>query len=202
MRTFALEDILAPRTLRFEPGHRPAIDITVTLGRPLVDPEHAERAWMCPFQITGIGDERVRAIFGIDALQALLLALHILPAQLRALARDESGSFRQFPNAIPCVFNQNQRAGFQIRGAFLENRVEPLIYRRWPFVSQPEDDHARFVEHPEREDVTEIEIEREDDARVDAGALDNLGVRCSLHGERSDVHGLMTEVYQKLDGQG
>jgi hypothetical protein len=48
---------------------------------------------MCPYQVQGIGREPVRAAVGIDAMQALVLALHILPTELRAIARRESGSF-------------------------------------------------------------------------------------------------------------
>jgi hypothetical protein len=96
MRTLALGEILASRTLRFQLGSRPAIDITVKVGRPVPDPEDHDRSWICPFQISGIRDEPVRAIFGIDAIQALVLALHALPTELRAMAREESGSF---PNA-------------------------------------------------------------------------------------------------------
>jgi hypothetical protein len=48
---------------------------------------------MCPFRITGIGDERVRAIFGADNMQALVLGLHILPTILTSLARSNGGNF-------------------------------------------------------------------------------------------------------------
>jgi len=36
---------------------------------------------------------RLVAASGVDAVQALVLALHLLPAELRAIAREESGSF-------------------------------------------------------------------------------------------------------------
>jgi hypothetical protein len=48
---------------------------------------------MCPYQVSCVGDKRVRAAFGVDAMQALVLALHLLPTELRALAREESDSF-------------------------------------------------------------------------------------------------------------
>ena len=34
-----------------------------------------------------------RAIFGVDTMQALILALHTLPSEVRALAREEGGHF-------------------------------------------------------------------------------------------------------------
>ena len=89
MRTFELGEVLASRTLHFQPKAGDPVDVVVTLGTPVPD----GRGWMCPFQIRGIGRELVIAIFGVDAMQALLLALHTLPTELRAIARKESGSF-------------------------------------------------------------------------------------------------------------
>jgi hypothetical protein len=68
-------------------------DVTVLLGTPVADPEQPSRAWIWPFQIVGIRDEPVRAIFGVDALQALVLAIHTVPTELRSIAREESGFF-------------------------------------------------------------------------------------------------------------
>jgi Domain of unknown function (DUF6968) len=49
--------------------------------------------WGCPFRITGFGEPIVRTMFGIDTMQALVLALHTLPTELRALARDDGGRY-------------------------------------------------------------------------------------------------------------
>ena len=92
MRTYELGTILATRTLRFR-ARDGVRDIGVSLGLPVPDPEHPNKAWICPFQISGIREEPVRAIFGVDALQALVLALHTLPTELQSLAREEAGSF-------------------------------------------------------------------------------------------------------------
>lgn len=91
MRTFDLGDVLASRTLRYQPRAGDAVDVVVAIGIPTRDSDG--RAWICPFQITGIRDEPVRAIFGEDAMQALILAFHTLPTALQAIARGESGSF-------------------------------------------------------------------------------------------------------------
>jgi hypothetical protein len=37
-------------------------------------------------------------MFGIDAMQALILTLHTLPAELHALARDSGGQFVDEPD--------------------------------------------------------------------------------------------------------
>jgi hypothetical protein len=93
MRTFALGEELSSRTLRFRTRSGNVLNVTVVLGKPVADLEPPERAWICPFQIVGIRDEPVRAMFGVDAFQALVLALHVIPTELRSIARDESGSF-------------------------------------------------------------------------------------------------------------
>jgi hypothetical protein len=67
--------------------------VTVMVGRPVPDLETPYHDWCCPYQLRGIGDEVVRGVFGVDAMQALILALHTLPTELRALARKASGSF-------------------------------------------------------------------------------------------------------------
>ena len=91
MKTVKLGQILASRTVRFQPATGDAVDVAVSLGMPVSDDDG--RDWLCPFQIIGIRDEPVRAAFGVDAMQALVLALHVLPTELRAIAREESGSF-------------------------------------------------------------------------------------------------------------
>jgi len=110
--------------------------------------------------------------------------------------------YRQLSDAVPCVFDENQDARFQIGGTLSENCREPLIDRFRSFVSQPENDHTRFVEHAERKHIAEVEIEGENDARISAGALDNLPVGSALHPERSNMYGFMTELHQKLNGEG
>lgn len=106
----------------------------------------------------------------------------------KILSRSIRTSNRQFPNAISRFLGENQRARFESCGALIENRRKPLIHRRWPFVSEPEDAHARLLEHAEREHVTEIEIEREHDARIRASARNDVGIWRALRSKRSDVH--------------
>jgi hypothetical protein len=91
MKAINLGEALASRTIRFQPAVGAAIDVVVSLGMPIRD--DSGREWLCPFEISGIRDEAVRAAFGVDAMQALVLALHVLPTELRAIAREESGTF-------------------------------------------------------------------------------------------------------------
>ncbi len=54
--------------------------ITVVIGRPEKFPEGED--YYCPYQILGFGNERVRYAGGVDAVQALQLALQKIGADL------------------------------------------------------------------------------------------------------------------------
>ncbi|HEX8242156.1 MAG TPA: hypothetical protein VF541_01625 [Longimicrobium sp.] len=82
-----LTDVIAERTLELmKPGSDAAAEVRVRVGRPFKDPD-PEGDWICPVQILGIGDEEVTDIYGIDAIQALILGLQIIGTQLAAAAR-------------------------------------------------------------------------------------------------------------------
>lgn len=56
--------------------------------------------------IVGIGSGKTKAIFGVDTVQALTLALHALPSELGALARQENGKqvLRTWDSALLASF--------------------------------------------------------------------------------------------------
>ena len=54
----------------------------VVVGKPQDYPEGSDS--YCPYQTTGIGDEKVRYAVGIDTVQALVLALQGIDAHLVA----------------------------------------------------------------------------------------------------------------------
>jgi hypothetical protein len=45
-------------------------------------PEPSENDWQCEYQIQWPGYERTRRAFGVDAWQALQLAMYIVPSQI------------------------------------------------------------------------------------------------------------------------
>ena len=95
-RLFELGDVIAERQMTFQPREGEPLEISVRIGRPTQDASTPRKAWVCPFQIAGIGDGETRGIFGADAMQALLLAVHTIPVELAAYARDEGGQFLHF----------------------------------------------------------------------------------------------------------
>lgn len=64
---------------------RPA---SLRIGAPVEDPQ-AGGDWMCPGQILGLGDGKIRAAYGVDAIQALQLCLQMLDALARQFAGAE-----------------------------------------------------------------------------------------------------------------
>jgi hypothetical protein len=95
-RTGELGDVIAERQMTFQPSDVEPRRISVRIGRPTQDASAQRETWVCPFQIVGIGDGETRGIFGADAMQALLLAIHTIPVELAVCIRDSGGQFLRF----------------------------------------------------------------------------------------------------------
>ena len=90
MRLNSIGEVIAARRLSLidEPNR----EILVKMGKPQKTP--SEEDFFCPFQITGIGDERVDSIVGIDAFQAIQLTLQFIGGRLMLLNRENGGRLR------------------------------------------------------------------------------------------------------------
>jgi hypothetical protein len=66
--------------------------IVIRLGKPRTFPDSSD--YYAPFQVTGIGSERVFCAGGIDAFQALQAVMPIISAQLSALNAACEGRLR------------------------------------------------------------------------------------------------------------
>jgi len=82
-------EVIARRELKLAQDGREPADVIVLIGRPRQLPGHAD--FYCPYQIKGINSEKVRHIYGIDELQALLLAIFTLATELDALNKELGG---------------------------------------------------------------------------------------------------------------
>jgi Domain of unknown function (DUF6968) len=79
MNRIPLGEVIAERVLQAT-KNRKSFVATVRLGRPVKSmdaPDHR-----CPYQITGIGDDVVRSASGEDSMQALVLAIQMVGAEL------------------------------------------------------------------------------------------------------------------------
>lgn len=86
-------EIIATRVLRLI-NNEPASpnEVVVKIGRPTPFPDG--RSYFCPFQITGMGDEKTRYAAGIDPVQSLQLVMIALGGYLFALHKKCEGQLR------------------------------------------------------------------------------------------------------------
>jgi hypothetical protein len=89
-----IRDVIAERRLYLE--GQPNKPIRVVLGRPQKAPGASEGDLvLCPYQIIGIGDEKVRSAAAIDAVEALQFAMGMIGSELYfKLNRQHGGKLR------------------------------------------------------------------------------------------------------------
>ncbi len=79
-------DVIATRDLEISDGST----VQVVIGQPQSFPNGQD--FFCPYQITGIGNEKIRHAGGVDSLQALLLALQMISAELYTSDESRAGT--------------------------------------------------------------------------------------------------------------
>ena len=67
-------------------------EIFVLIGKPRQFPDSSD--YYCPFQVTGIGSGKVKYAGGVDAIQAIQLAMGMIAAELDALNNANRGRLR------------------------------------------------------------------------------------------------------------
>jgi hypothetical protein len=76
---YPMSSILATREMIWKHKDGEETPVIINLGRPLPRVKEGSEfnEWYCTFQIVGLGDETIGTTFGVDGMQALLLALKI-----------------------------------------------------------------------------------------------------------------------------
>ena len=64
--------------------------VLVRIGIPYLDADNL--SYICPFEITGIGDRRLGYSVGVDAVQALQLVMLMIGANLQYLCESDDGN--------------------------------------------------------------------------------------------------------------
>jgi hypothetical protein len=95
-RKFEIGEVIAERQMTYVANDGSSTAVSVHVGKPIPDPSAEHGDWFCPYKISGLGDSEVRAIFGVDSMQALLLAIHTIPAELAAHIRNQGGRFQSY----------------------------------------------------------------------------------------------------------
>lgn len=82
--------------------------------------------WLCPYQIVGLGGSRVEVAYGLDAIQALQLALEAIRLKLERISQCtwEGGDNGDtgFPRSVPSSFGRD----FSIR---VERHIDVEVAR-------------------------------------------------------------------------
>jgi hypothetical protein len=92
MKLDSVGELIASRTLILLEDNNAASEVTVMLGKPQQWSDHEN--YFCPYQIKGAGDEKIRYMAGVDAFQALHLALSTLRVELEVLNKQLTGRLR------------------------------------------------------------------------------------------------------------
>lgn len=82
-------EVIATRVYEIERPDGGVAEVTLSLGRPRPVPD--EEDWFCPYRFAGEGGARISCAFGVDALQALVLALNMIAIELHASEEAKAG---------------------------------------------------------------------------------------------------------------
>ena len=93
---YLVTEVAAERQLEFVAGDGRVHQVSVRIGRPRRDRRHSNGDWVCPYDIGGVSGRYRRWAYGIDGMQALNLAYHIIPAELTRLAKQAGGGEYRF----------------------------------------------------------------------------------------------------------
>jgi hypothetical protein len=83
-------EIIATRKLRLL-GEKER-EVTVLIGKPKQLPD--SESYYCPLQIAGIGSEKILCAYGVDAVQAIQLAMEQIGIRLYASKEAKAGQLR------------------------------------------------------------------------------------------------------------
>jgi Domain of unknown function (DUF6968) len=89
LRDYAMTRVVARRYLEYRPAQGRSGKVIVEIGKPAPDPASKYGDWYCPHRITGLGETRVFPVFGVDPVQALILCLAHLSAEITRWGRKD-----------------------------------------------------------------------------------------------------------------
>ncbi len=84
--------VIAERKLTALDSSEASDGVRVFLGKPERLPDRPD--FYCPFQILGVGSDKVRCAYGIDAFQAIQLAMSAIGVFLTELNESEGSRLR------------------------------------------------------------------------------------------------------------
>jgi hypothetical protein len=85
-------EVIAERKFMLRGDSSPDREVLVLLGKP--QPFSDSTDYYCPYQIKGIGGEKIKYLGGVDAFQAISFALQALGVELQVLNQTVNGKLR------------------------------------------------------------------------------------------------------------
>ncbi|MFZ0739389.1 MAG: hypothetical protein WA002_16360 [Candidatus Acidiferrales bacterium] len=92
MKLDNIAEVIATRTLKLVGDDAAASEVLVLVGKPQRLPDHTD--YYCPYQIKGVGPDKLGYVCGIDPMQALLLTLSTLGVEVEILNKKMGGRLR------------------------------------------------------------------------------------------------------------
>jgi hypothetical protein len=80
MKIEKLDDVIATRTLFVASDELPKTEVFVRIGRPQQFPDSLD--YFCPFEISGVGDDKLAYAAGVDGVQAIQEAMRLIGMEL------------------------------------------------------------------------------------------------------------------------
>jgi hypothetical protein len=96
-------DVIAERVLKATIRDK-SFDVIVRFWKPMA---HPKGGWACLYKFIGIGNEKLRYAVGIDAVQALQLAMFAVGTELSVLRKDVKLAFLEENDlGFPCTIRE------------------------------------------------------------------------------------------------
>ena len=95
MNYIEIGELIAERILDFKARDGRQKAIRIRLGKPK---PAKEGDWVCPYEIIGFEKTTGLKVYGVDAMQALLLAIKSIIVDLQKFALNENGEFSWLEN--------------------------------------------------------------------------------------------------------
>jgi hypothetical protein len=105
MKKPKMNSVIASRTYSYEESSGGEAFVELEIGKPIKSP-HREEEFMCTFRLKLPGTELIETAYGIDGLQALLLALGSAQAKLKMLSNSTP--------ALCWIGDENEDLGIRI----------------------------------------------------------------------------------------
>ena len=101
---------------------------------------------------------------------------------------------------IASILDQDQGSRFQSIGLLTEHSFQTPIHRVRAFVAKSKQDHTRLVQDSQSNDVSEVEVERQNNTGFCGSTLYDFVIPGTFETERADVCGIVAKGTEEIDG--